>query len=77
MWDSVGISIAEEGDYDYFTINYSAESPILEMHGVQNLDGSDLIPSIRLYNPAGEQIIERNGVGIDGIYHQCQLHYAQ
>ena len=67
MWDSVGISIAEEGDHDYFTINYSAESPILEMHGVQNLDGSDLIPSIRLYNPAGEQIIERNGIGIDGI----------
>jgi hypothetical protein len=67
MWDSVGISIAEEGDHDFFAINYSAESPILEIHGQINLDGSDLIPSVRLYNPQGALVVERNGVGIDGI----------
>lgn len=67
MWDSVGISILEDGDHDFFAINYSADSPTLEIHGIQNLDGSDLLPSVRIYDQQGKIVIERNGVGIDGI----------
>ena len=67
MWDSVGVSIAEEGDSDFFAINYSADSHIMEIHGMMNLDGSDLLPSLRMYDPDNNLVLERNGVGIDGI----------
>ena len=67
MWNSVGVSIEEEGDRDYFVINYSADSSFLELHGMINLDGSDLLPTVNIYNPDGDMIASRNGVGIDGI----------
>ncbi|MEC7985875.1 MAG: PPC domain-containing protein [Myxococcota bacterium] len=66
MWDSVGVNIQEDGDMDYVSINYTADSPALQLSGVINLDGSDLYSLVNLYNDEGQLLSSQTEVGPSG-----------
>ena len=73
LWSSIGVHIQENEDKDYIQIDYSAKTEagedarFLYVYGVENLDGSDLKPRVRLLDATGDVLSDAPDVGENGI----------
>lgn len=69
MWNSIGILIDDDGDSDWVEINYTAkdedgnDAKFLFIEGIEHLDGSELNPTVNLYDANQNLLATHTDVG--------------
>lgn len=65
LWSSVGVLLETEGDVDYVEIVHGADGANLFLDGNQDMDGSDAVTRVRLFDAAGTLLSDKSSVGPD------------
>lgn len=65
IW-AVGVNLEEPGDSDWIEVTLPWGDAPLELYGVASAPGSELDVLARVYDPAGDLVLEKEGLGPEG-----------